>query len=164
MSRDAMGKSIVVLGLGNLFMSDEGIGVRLVQQLYYSADEFPTVDFLDAGTGGLAVLHHIQGKSKAIIIDCAYMGEPPGTIKKFTSCEVVSTKTIANLSLHEADLLRIIDMARQLGQCPDEIIIFGIEPQVIKPGCELSKILTDRFDEYATMIRKELPKIISSPS
>jgi hydrogenase maturation protease len=156
MSQDALVKNIVVLGLGNLLMSDEGIGVRLVQQLYHSADEFPAVDFVDAGTGGLAVLHHIQDRSKAIIIDCAYMGEPPGAIKKFAPCEVVSTKTIANLSLHEADLLGTIDMARQLGRCPGEIIIFGIEPQVVEPGCELSKILADKFDEYVTVIRKEL--------
>jgi hydrogenase maturation protease len=156
MSQDALVKNIVVLGLGNLLMSDEGIGVRLVQQLCHSADEFPAVDFIDAGTGGLAVLHHIQDRNKAIIVDCAYMGEPPGAIKRFTPCDVASTKTITNLSLHEVDLLRIIDMARQLGQCPDEITIFGIEPQVVKPGCELSKILTDRFDEYVTMIRREL--------
>jgi redox-sensing transcriptional repressor len=63
-----------------------------------------------------------------------------------------------------ADLIKVIDLARQLGKCPAEIIIFGIEPQVVKPGCELSKILTNRFDEYVTMIRKELSKIISSPS
>jgi hydrogenase maturation protease len=151
-----MKKPVVVIGLGNLLMSDEGIGVHLVQQLCLSADEFPAVDFIDAGTGGLAILHHIQGRSKAIVIDCAYMQEPPGTVKKFTPCEVVSTKTITNLSLHEADLLGIIELARQLGQCPDEIIIFGIEPQVVEPGCELSKILADKFDEYVTMIRKEL--------
>jgi len=156
MSQDASGKNVVVLGLGNLLMSDEGIGVRLVQQLCRSADEFTAVDFVDAGTGGFTILHRIQGKGKAIVIDCACMGEPPGTIKKFTPSEVVSTRTITDLSSHGADLLGIIDLACQIDQCPDEIIIFGIEPQVVKPGCELSKILADKFDEYVTMIRREL--------
>jgi hydrogenase maturation protease len=127
------------------------------------AGRFPLVDFVDAGTGGISILHLIRGKDKAIFIDCARMGEELGGIRKFTPQELKSTKSLAHQSLHEADLIKIIDMAGRLSQCPAEIIIFGIEPQVVKPGCELSKILTDRLDEYVTMICKELPKIISSP-
>ncbi len=159
-----MKKAVIVIGLGNTLMSDEGAGVRVVQRLLDFAGRFPLVDFVDAGTGGMSILHLIRGKDKAIFIDCARMGEKPGSIRKFTPQELKSTKALAHQSLHEADLIKIIAMAGQLGQCPAEIIIFGIEPQAVKPGCELSKILTDRFDKYVTVIRKELSKIISSPS
>jgi hydrogenase maturation protease len=158
-----MKKTVIVIGLGNTLMSDEGVGVRVVQRLLDFAGGFPLVDFVDAGTGGMSILHLIRGKDKAIFIDCARMGEEPGVIKKFTLQELKSTKVLTHQSLHEADLIKIIDMAGQIGQCPAEIIIFGIEPKVVKLGCELSKILTDRFDEYVTMIRKEFPKTISSP-
>src|SRR4030042_2897768 len=76
--RDAVGgmrKPVVVLGLGNPLMGDEGIGVYLVERLMESADEYPSVDFIDAGTGGLSILHHIEDRRKAIIIDCAFMAE-----------------------------------------------------------------------------------------
>jgi hydrogenase maturation protease len=137
-------------------MSDEGIGVLVAQRLSDFADGFPLVDFVDAGTGGMSILHLIRGKDKAIFIDCAKMGEEPGVIKKFTPPEIESKKVLSHQSLHEADLIKIIEIADQLGQCPAEIIIFGIEPQSVKPGCELSKILAYRLDEYVTAICKEL--------
>lgn len=159
-----MKKAVIVIGLGNTLMSDEGVGVRVVQRLLDFAGEFPLVDFVDAGTGGMSILHLIRGKDKAIFIDCAKMGEKPGSIRKFTPQEIQSTKVLVHQSLHEADLIKIIDVAGQLDQCPAEIIIFGIEPHDIKPDCELSKILVGKLDGYVTMVRKELLKIISSSS
>jgi hydrogenase maturation protease len=151
-----MKKPTVVLGLGNPLMGDEGIGVYLIERLAESAAEYPSVDFIDAGTGGLSVLHHIEGRRKAIMIDCAFMEEPPGTIRRFTPEEVRSTKVLAHQSLHEADLMRIIAMARQLDQAPEQIVIFGIQPERIEPGQSLSRTLMDRIDEYALVILREL--------
>jgi hydrogenase maturation protease len=151
-----MKKPTVVLGLGNPLMGDEGIGVYLIERLAESAAEYPSVDFIDAGTGGLSVLHHIEGRRKAIMIDCAFMEEPPGTIRRFTPEEVRSTKVLAHQSLHEADLMRIIAMARQLDQAPEQIVIFGIQPERIEPGQSLSRTLMDRMDEYIRVILREL--------
>lgn len=151
-----MKKATVVLGLGNPLMADEGIGVYLVERLAKRAADYPDVDFLDAGTGGLAVLYHIEGRRKAIFIDCAYMGEEPGSIRRFLPEEVRSTKVLAHQSLHEADLLRIIDMAHQLGQAPEEIVIFGIEPQRVEPALDLSPVLKGRIDEYLAVLLQEL--------
>ncbi len=149
-------KPVVVLGLGNPLMADEGIGIYLVERLMESASQYPAVDFVDAGTGGLSILYHIEGHSKAIVIDCAFMDEPPGTIRRFTPEEVRSTKVLAQQSLHEADLMRIIAMARELGQAPDQIVIFGIQPERVEPGLGLSRTLTERIDEYVSMILHEL--------
>jgi hydrogenase maturation protease len=151
-----MEKPIVVLGLGNPLMADEGIGVYLVERLMEAAAQYPAVDFIDAGTGGLSILYHIEGRRKAIVIDCAFMDEPPGAIRRFMPEEVRSTKVLAHQSLHEADLMRIIAMARQLGQAPDEIVIFGIQPERIEPGQGLSQALTERIGEYISMILHEL--------
>jgi len=145
-----------VLGLGNPLMADEGIGVCLVVQLSRLATEHLDVEFIDAGTGGLAILHQIRDRRKAIFIDCAYMGEEPGVIRRFTPQEVCSGKVLAHQSLHEADLLRILDMSRQLGQAPDEVVIFGIQPERIEPRLDLSPSLRGRIDEYLTVLLKEL--------
>ncbi|MDD5065036.1 MAG: HyaD/HybD family hydrogenase maturation endopeptidase [Phycisphaerae bacterium] len=158
-----MKKAVIVIGLGNTLMSDEGVGVRVVQKLLDFADSFPQINFVDAGTGGMSILHLIDERDKAFFIDCAKMGKEPGDIKKFTPQEIKSIKALSHQSLHEVDLIKIINMADKLGQCPAEIIIFGIEPQSVKPGCELSKTVSDRLDEYVNTIHKELLKIISSP-
>jgi hydrogenase maturation protease len=151
-----MPKSMVVLGLGNPLMADEGIGVYLVERLAEFAADRPDVEFVDAGTGGLAVLHQIEGRRKAIFIDCAYMGEEPGAIRRFVPEDVRSTKVLAHQSLHEADLLRIIDMAWQLGQAPEQIVIFGIQPERVEPDSGLSPVLMTRIEEYLAMVLQEL--------
>ena len=83
-----MKKTVIVIGLGNTLMSDEGVGVRVLQQLFDFAGRFPRVDFVDAGTAGVSILHLIRGKDKAIFIDCAKMGDEPGVIRKFTPQEI----------------------------------------------------------------------------
>jgi len=149
-------RPVVVLGLGNPLMADEGIGVYLVERLLESADKYSAVDFVEAGTGGLSILYQIEDRRKAIVIDCAFMDEPPGTIRRFTPEEVQSVKVLAHQSLHEADLMQIIAMARQLGQAPDEIVIFGIQPERVEPGLGLSRTLMEKTDEYISVILQEL--------
>lgn len=147
---------VIVLGLGNPLMSDEGIGCFLIEHLLTRRRDYPSVEFLDAGTIGMSVLHIIANRKKVVIIDCAYMGAEAGEIKKFSPEDVKSVKKLAHQSLHEADLLKIIDISRRLGECPEEIIIFGIEPAKIELNMGLSGILMRRIDDYITAISQEL--------
>jgi len=156
MNRDLVKNDVIVLGLGNPLMSDEGIGCFLVEHFLRQSDKFPNVQFLDAGTGGMSLLHLITERKKVILIDCACMGAPPGSIKRFTPDEVKSVKTLAHQSLHEADILKILDLAKQLKQYPQQVIIFGIEPENINPGQVLSEALTEKMDDYIAVISQEL--------
>jgi len=98
----------------------------------------------------------MAGRRKAVFIDCAFMDEAPGTIRRFTPDQVSSQKALAGLSLHEGDLLKIIELSRSLGECPPEVVIFGIQPQSIEPGEALSPALSTRLDEYADAVAAEL--------
>ena len=151
-----MKKATVVLGLGNPLMADEGIGVYLVDRLARMADRYPEVDFIDAGTGGMSVLHLIEGRNKAVFIDCAFMDEAPGTLRRFTPEEVLSAKVLAHQSLHEADLLQIISLAERFGQCPERIVIFGIQPEAVEMRQSLSTLLMDKTEHYLSEILSEL--------
>lgn len=156
MTNQSAKKEIVVIGLGNLLLSDEGIGGHLIRKLSEHRDKFPSVEFIDAGTGGMNVLHLIANRKKAVIIDCVKMGKKPGTIKRFEPTDVQTTKKMSHFSLHEADILQIINLSRQLGECPDKIVIFGIEPESLELGQKPSKTLSDRIDNYSLDICKEL--------
>ncbi len=149
-------KDTVVIGLGNLLLSDEGIGVHLIRKLSEHQNKFPSVEFIDAGTGGMNVLHLIANRKKAIIIDCAKMSKKPGTIRRFEPADVKTTKKLTHFSLHEADILRIIAISRQLDECPEQILIFGIEPESLEVGQKLSKTLAEKLDLYAADICKSL--------
>ena len=151
-----MKKETVVLGLGNPLMSDEGIGSFLIEKLLTKAHDFPDVEFIDAGTGGMAILHLIEDRKKAILIDCAYMDTKPGTIMKFTPQQVQSVKKLMHYSLHEVDILKVLDIAEKLGNCPSDIVIFGIEPQRVKLSTNLSDKISAKVDHYITAITEEL--------
>ena len=156
MNADKMRSDIVVLGLGNPLMADEGIGGFLINKLFEKKDDYPDIDFIDAGTGGMSLLHLIAQRRKAIIIDCAYMGKPPGTIVRFEPKNVKTVKRLIHYSLHEIDILKVIEFARQLNQCPDDMVIFGIEPWKIELQNNLSSALLKKIDEYLETIENEL--------
>ena len=151
-------KDVVVIGLGNPLMKDEGIGVHLIKLLIEQNLEngVPPALFLDLGTSAVRVLHAIAGKRKAIFVDCALMGESPGTIRRFIQEEVKTCKKLEGISLHEGDLLSTLELSRALGECPQEVVIFGIEPEEISPGEDLSKTLQQKINEYLNMIKNEL--------
>ena len=151
-----MNKETIVLGLGNPLMGDEGIGIKLIEMLQSASGDFPEADFVDAGTGGMSLLHLIAGRRKAVIIDCCIMGAEPGTIKQSTPDQVKTVKQLTHLSLHEVDIIKVIDLARQLGECPEEITFFGIEPETVTQQMELSDILTDRLAQYIETIKAQL--------
>ena len=148
----------IVIGLGNPLMADEGIGNELVELLKSTSGQCSGVDFLDAGTGGISLLYHFEERKKAIIIDCAFMDQAPGTIKRFTPDEVETAKKLAHLSLHEVDILKVIQLAKQLDQCPEEIIFYAIQPDKVEQKQHLSKTLRDKLPQYAKQIQTELEK------
>ena len=151
-------RDVIVLGLGNPLMSDEGIGGFLIERFLSRQQDYPHVEFIDAGTAGMSLLHLIANRKKVIIIDCAFMGAEPGSVKKFSPEDVKSVKKLAHQSLHEADLLKILEISRQIGSSPEEIIIFGIEPLEIKLNMELSETLRAHIDDYIAVISNELLK------
>jgi hydrogenase maturation protease len=152
-------QSTIVIGLGNPLMSDEGIGVYLVGKL---AEKFPgleNVEFYDGGCGGMSLLYKIENRHKLILIDCAKMGEPAGTIRRFTPDQVRSIKQLGHFSLHEVDILKVLELAAQFAAAPKEVVLFGIEPKSLELGSELSKPLADQFENYIAMISKELKEL-----
>jgi hydrogenase maturation protease len=149
-------RPILMAGLGNPLLTDEGVAVHVIRRLDELTDHFPEVEFVDLGTAALRAVHLMQGRRKAVFIDCAFMGEPPGTIRRFVPEDVRSIKQLQGVSLHEGDLLKAICIARELGQCAEEIVIFGIQPASIEPGEQLSQDLAERMDTYVERLTEEL--------
>lgn len=149
---------VVVISLGNPLMSDEGVGPRVLEALSARANDFPGVDFVDAGTSLLGAVHSMAGRRKAALVDCAVMGAEPGALRRFTPAEVASRKAGPGFSLHEGDLLSAIDLSRRLGECPPEIVLFGIQPASMEMGERLSPVLEAKLGEYVAAVCSELAK------
>ena len=149
-------KPTLIICLGNPLMRDEGIGIRLAPELSQKLAEDPDVEILDLGTGGLTIMHAIAGREKIVFVDCALMNEAPGVMRRFTPDEVVSKKIKTRYSVHEGDLLEILKLSTDMGECPDNIVIFGIEPREVAPGEGLSEELQSNIRHYVDTILKEL--------
>ena len=149
-------KDVVVVGLGNLLMTDEGAGLHVIYELMAISERFGHVEFIELGSSPMSLVHVIAGRQKAILIDCAWMDQPAGTIRRFTPDDVISNKATVYFSLHEGDLLGELELSRQLGEHPDEVIIFGIQPKSMVPGEDLSPELRERLESYIEIISAEL--------
>ncbi len=148
-------KPILIICLGNPLMRDEGIGIRLASELLAHLTDNLDVEVMDLGTGGLSVIHAIAGREKIVFVDCAIMGQSPGLMLRFTPEQVRSKKVRMRYSMHEGDLLNTLELSRRLGECPDDIVIFGIEPKEIAHGKGLTSELENNIRQYVQTILQE---------
>jgi hydrogenase maturation protease len=129
-------KTILVLGVGNILLSDEGVGVHAVRLLRQSTipDE---VEVVDGGTGGFELVPFAVGKEKIVIIDAIRADATAGSIFRFATHDY-RTQRRRMRSAHDGNIDEVIDYARGLSP-PPEIIVYGVVVQdIANPGLTLS--------------------------
>jgi len=130
---------ILVLGLGNLLLSDDGIGPAVLEQLAISSAQWPKeVEFVDGGTQGLALLAQLHGRRAVIIIDAFESGAPPGTVHRLTLNDLRAISPGRPSTGHEGNAGELLAAAQLLGQLPDRLFIVGVEPEKLGTGYGLS--------------------------
>lgn len=145
---------ILVLGLGNILLRDEGVGVHVVRALA-EAELPPGVEVLDGATAGFGLVDLMAGRAKVIVVDALAGDRPPGTVLRLSPDDLLSSADRA-LSLHEFGLLEALAAARQLGLAPPEVVILGIQPADLRCGLELSAELAALVPQVVALILAEL--------
>ncbi|MEE9370137.1 MAG: HyaD/HybD family hydrogenase maturation endopeptidase [Sedimentisphaerales bacterium] len=154
-------RRILVLGLGNILLKDEGVGVHVVGQL--QKQNLPgNVEVIDGGTAGLDILLLQEGLDKLVVIDALKAGRKPGTIYraqfsgKDRLTEVFSREEGSKISLHQIGLLDALAAARRMNYAPKEIVIIGVEPGEVDYGLELTDEVKQRVPEIVNVVLKEI--------
>jgi hydrogenase maturation protease len=147
-------KPILILGIGNILLRDEGIGVHVVNQLTDMVLQ-PDVELMDGGTMGIDLLFYIEGRKKVIVIDTVKAGEPPGTMYRFTDKDL-GFKKDALRTAHGIDFSDVVRTAQTMGTKPDEIVFIGIEPESMEEGMELSPLIAERIPAIIQLVMREL--------
>jgi len=145
---------ILVLGIGNILLRDEGVGVRVVEAMR-GMDLPPGVELVDGGTAGADLLDVIADRRKVIVIDAMDADVEPGTILR-PGVEDLAEPANPDVSLHEIGLLETLSMARHLGCAPQEVVIFGVRPAEVRPGDTLSDSLVAALPRVIALIKEEL--------
>ncbi len=141
---------LLVVGLGNVLRSDDGVGVHLVRALAQETWP-PSVRIVDAGTPGLALLDLIEDADHVVILDACQLDAPPGTIRTFTPDEVRSRSEGTPLSVHQPDVLGALRLGEAVGVSVS-VTLVGIQPAGLEPGTELSPALTEAFPELLARV------------
>lgn len=141
-------KKILVLGIGNILQSDDGIGVHVANEILSSGRTISDdVEIIDGGTAGLDLIPIMIGREKIIIIDALKAEDEPGSIYRFKPDHAVQARRM--LSLHEGGITDVLNTMRLMGHTP-EVEIIGIVPEDI----------TTLDIALSEAVRKSMPRAI----
>ncbi|MHB9093703.1 MAG: HyaD/HybD family hydrogenase maturation endopeptidase [Eubacteriales bacterium] len=145
---------ILILGVGNVLLKDEGIGVHVIGAM----ERIPLPDnvkLVNGGVSGIDLLEVIEEADKLIIVDAIDAGDRPGTVFRFNADEVKGQLREHKTSLHQVDLFDTLKIARFLDRCPETVII-GIQPKDISWGMELTPDLASLVPRIIDLVICEI--------
>jgi len=148
--------SVLVLGIGNLLLSDEGAGVKAVEELQNRYDCSDAVEIVDGGTSGSELLSYFDDRSHILIIDAVKTGNQPGTIVRVDDPPAFFQKKI---SPHQIGLADVLGLAAITDNLPRNITLFGIEPKQLSTGLDLSPEVARNLSRLVDMVVEELKSI-----
>ena len=146
---------IAVLGVGNVLLSDEGFGVRVVQHLMKYYDFKPSIRLVDGGTLGWDLLNFLQGVERLIVIDAVEGKAVPGTFFVFKN-EEVKKYFKRKVSGHEAGIQEVLAWLDLMGKPIKEITVIGVQPQSLETGLELTPLVKKMVPKAVEEVLKQL--------
>lgn len=151
---------IMVMGVGNILLSDEGLGVHFINEL--GKETLPkNVELLEGGTAGLELVHLIQDVDFLIIVDAINAKDEPGSLFRFQPEKIKVLPEQYEVSFHQVGIMEVLAMASILGNSP-QTLIFGIQPKSLEWGLELSPEILKVFPKIRDLVFKEFECITTS--
>lgn len=153
----------VVLGVGNILLRDEGVGVAVVRHLVAlaalaeegAASPLADVLLVDGGTLGLDLLDIIRNTDQLIMVDAVDVGAAPGTVVVLRGAEVQGT-LLGHVSPHQVGVGDLIAVASLSGTLPREVVLIGIQPGAIEIGLDLTPVVAAAVLVAADLVLDEL--------
>ncbi len=148
--------NVLVLGVGNILLSDEGVGVKVVEELQHRYEFSGSIEIIDGGTMGMELLPYFDERSHILIVDAVKTGKEPGTIIRIDDPPAFFS---AKISPHQIGLADVLGAAAITDNLPRNIALFGIEPKEISTGLDLSPEVAQNLNRLVDMLVSELEAI-----
>jgi hydrogenase maturation protease len=149
-------KKTVILGIGNILLSDEGIGVHVANEL--SKMKMPSgVSVVEGGTDGFRLLNIITDADRLIVIDAVKGGAEPGSVYRFDINEIKNVPGGFKTSVHQIGILEVIDLSGLIGKTPLTTVI-GIEPKSLEMSMELSPEVKAKIPRIIELVMEEIKR------
>ena len=140
-----MTDKITVLGVGNILLQDEGIGVRVIEEMTRRFTFPEHVEVLDGGTLGMELMRFLMGTDKLILIDAIDGNLPPGSIYEFEK-EAVKAYFREKVSVHDLGIQDVLAALDVLEKPLKELVVMGVQPAVIDVGLDLTPVVTQSVE------------------
>lgn len=152
-------KHILVAGVGNVFLGDDGFGVEVVRRL--AGRDLPEgVEVVDFGIRGMDLAYALQDDYETVVfVDATPRGEKPGTVY-LIEAEVEEDREVA-LDTHGMDPVKVIKLSRALGAKPTRTLVVGCEPQVVLSGEDYGEMLMELSEPIQNAV-EEAVKLVES--
>ncbi|OCL27745.1 hydrogenase maturation protease [Orenia metallireducens] len=148
-------KAIAILGIGNLLLRDDGVGIHVINKL--EDLDFPeNIEIIDGGTSVFDLVDVFVKKDKVIIVDCLKGGHQPATIYRITP-EEMGGYISESSSLHDVQIMDIVKKVELMGYSP-EVVIIGVEPKEVYYDLELSPEIRAEIPTIIDIVKNELKK------
>lgn len=146
---------IIVIGVGNILFTDEGVGVYAAKYLEENFDFHPSIEIIDGGVLGFKLLHYYQSYERVIILDTVTIDDQPGSLYHLPSDELMGLGSYRQ-SAHEVEVVEMLEIA-SLMQSLAEVSVVGIIPDDIKRvDIDLTDVLKRSFPSYIQAVLKVL--------
>lgn len=146
---------VVVLGIGNTIMGDEGVGVHAVEalRLAYTLPDF--VEIIDGGTSSMELLDDLASVDLLLVVDAVNAGKPEGTLVRLAGSEV-PVFFRSKLSPHQIGLSDVLASLEFVGQFPKQMVVIGLQAQNFDLGLELTPLIAARVPDLVAKVVAEL--------
>jgi hydrogenase maturation protease len=146
---------ITILGVGNILLSDEGVGVRVVEYLDRRYDFGENVQVVDGGVLGVRLMGVIGNTDFLIVVDAVANRGAPGTLYRLADAQV-PRRVLAKQSMHQLDLPEVLALCAAIDKNP-RVVVLGVEPQDITTmDVALTPAIAAKVPELAAMVLAEL--------
>ncbi len=151
-------KTITVIGIGNSYRSDDGLGVEILRRL--EGEGLPNVEIVEASGEGAYLIESIKNKNYVLVFDAVSSGAEPGTIFRFEAHKEPIPTEFFNYSTHAFSLAEGVELARTLNQMPEKLLVYGIEGEDFKSGVELSAKIKRAIPEVIKLALTDLKELV----
>ncbi len=151
-----------VIGIGNVLMSDEGVGVRVAEKLVevVKSEKLENVEVYDGGNLNFQLLEYMSNSDLAIFVDAIDFDGHAGEVRVFDISDVEGAEFF---TIHDLDYTKIIGIAKMCGvDIPEKIFVVGIKPEIVKEGLELSDSVKNSLDEAVNTVLDIIKKFQES--
>ena len=152
-------KKIVVMGVGNYILSDEGIGIHVIKEL--EKMQWPeNVEIYDCGTTGILSFHKFVEADSIIAIDAIALKEEPGTIRIYEKEDIMLSKVPMKISPHQLGFQETLFQAELHSKSPEIVTLIGVVPESYAAGTELSECLAEVLPEVIKITIEYINKYV----